>query len=354
METGSSSTFVISWAQTEVDGLPGAPVTALGVGASWRWTGRPLRLDGPQELLLLKEASGEEDLRRRAAKMVHKLVGAAMQPGSAPQAHEPDDTYLNMGFEVTDGHASYLVSLIETPGGGQPLLVFSGEAPPANEDLWVVRAALKPAQVNKLTDQPTGVICFTPGTRLRTPHGEIPVDELGEGDELQTRDNGVQKVLWVGHRRITGARLFAMPELRPIRLRAGSICAGQPDEDLIVSPQHQILIQGPRARELFNSDEVLVSASDLVDERRIVVDTRAREVSYYHVLLENHEIVWANGVPAESFHPANTDLATVEDSQRARLFEMFPDLNYDPRAYGGFARRSLNAGEAAILRGDVA
>ena len=50
METGFNGTFVISWSQTEVDGIPGASVTSLGVGSNWRWTGTPLRVDGPRDL----------------------------------------------------------------------------------------------------------------------------------------------------------------------------------------------------------------------------------------------------------------------------------------------------------------
>ncbi|MCK8465414.1 Hint domain-containing protein [Aliiroseovarius sp. S1339] len=353
METGFNGTFVISWAQTEVDGLPGAPVTSLGVGSNWRWTGSPLRVDGPRELRDLESASGEQDLRRRAAHSVHKLVGAAIDPSRPLGSHSVDSQQLNMGFEVTDGHASYVVTLIDGVDD-QILLMFLGEMPPANTDFWVVRASMTPCAQNRLLEQPSGVICFAPGTRLRTHSGEVCVEELREGDELQTRDNGTQKVLWIGNKRITGARMFAMPALRPIRLRAGAIRSGQPDADLVVSGQHQILLNGKRARELFNEDEVLISARDLVDERRVVVDYTIREIVYHHVLLENHEVVWANGVPAESFHPANADLDSLDPGQRDRLVEMFPQLDFDPMAYGHFARRSLNRGEAAILRGKTA
>ncbi|UWQ13741.1 Hint domain-containing protein [Aliiroseovarius sp. M344] len=353
METGFNGTFVISWSQTEVDGMPGASVTSLGVGSNWRWTGTPLRVDGPRELRDLESASGEQDQRRRAAHSVHKLVGAAIDPSRPLGSHSVDSHQLNMGFEITDGHASYVVTLIDG-ADDQTLLMFVGELPPANTDFWVVRASMSPNPKNELVEQPAGVICFAPGTRLRTHSGEVPVEDLREGDELQTRDNGTQKVLWIGNKRITGARMFAMPELRPIRLRAGAIRSGQPDADLIVSGQHQILLNGKRARELFNEDEVLISARDLVDERRVVVDYTIREITYYHVLLENHEVVWANGVPAESFHPANANLDSLEPDQRNRLIEMFPQLDFNPMAYGGYARRSLNRGEAAILRGEIA
>ncbi|WP_300513928.1 Hint domain-containing protein [Aliiroseovarius sp.] len=354
MMTGSHGTFVISWSQTEVDGLTGAPIQALGVGASWRWTGKPVRVDGPPEVLLLEQASGEADLRRRAARAVHKLVGAALRPGLSLETIEVDDPLLNVGFQVTNGRSSYTVTVINVSPDTPPLLMFLGEAPPANTDLWVVQATMQASSVNRLTDQPTGVICFTPGTRIRTADGDVPVEYLSEGDRILTRDNGPQEVLWIGHRRISGARLYAMPQLRPVRIRAGALGIDRPDGDLIVSPQHSMLITGPKAKALFNTPEVLVAAQDLIDDRRVHVDHSLREVTYFHLLLERHEVVWANGLATESFHPALTALDAVDPVQRARLVEMFPELDYDPGAYGDYARRILTRPEAAIMQAGVA
>ncbi len=354
MKTGYRGTFVISWTQTEVDGLQNAPKSALGVGSSWRWGGNMLRVDGPPDVLLLERGDEETDIRRRAAKVVHRLVGAAMHPGQGVEQFSVDDPLLNMGFEVTDGHRSWLVTLIDVAPATPPLLMFVDTPPPADVDLWVVRAAMQAGHLNRMCDQPTGVICFTPGTRIRCGDGDKLVQDLVEGDRIQTRDNGLQEVLWIGTRRLTGARLYAMPELRPIRLRAGALGLDVPDEDLIVSPQHRLLVRGARAQALFNTDEVLVRAEDMIDHRRVVVDHSLREVTYVHLLLERHEVVWANGVETESFHPAAAALESVEAGQRARLLERLPHLEADPNTYGDYARRTLNAAEAAILQGMAA
>ncbi len=351
MEAGYRGTFVISWKQTELDGRRDAPVSALGVGSLWRWSGPALRVDGPQGVLLLEAGAPEADLRRRAARMVHRLVGAALVAGTDPAGIEVEDGLLNMGFEVTDGHRSHLVSLIEPGQGAAPLLVFAGPPPPEGTDLWVVRAARRPGHVNRLCDQPSGVICFTPGTLIRCADGDRAIETLAEGDRVQTRDNGMQEVQWIGRRRITGARLYAMPELRPVRIRAGALGAGEPGGDLLVSPRHRLLVRGARARALFNTDEVLVAAEDLVDARTVLRDLTGREVTYVHLLLERHEVVWANGVASESFHPAQAGLESVAAADRARLLARFPELEYDPHAYGGYARRMLSSAEAAILRG---
>ena len=78
MKTGFSGTFVISWTQTEVDGLEAAPVQSLNVGAAWSWRGDVVRVDGPGELLRLERADGDMTNRKRAARMVRRLVGAAI------------------------------------------------------------------------------------------------------------------------------------------------------------------------------------------------------------------------------------------------------------------------------------
>lgn len=358
MMTGYHGAFVISWTQTELDGLRAAPRRDLSVGATWRWQGEPLRVDGPSNLISLDLGVGEAELRHRAAAMVHKLVGTALdQPsagktagtGTTVPASDPDDPVLHVGFEVTDGHQSYRITIIDGPAQLHPLLLFLGNVPPPETDLWVVRTSLQPSHVNRISDQPTGVICFVDGTRLLTEDGEKRVEELREGDRIQTKDSGVQEIRWIGSRRITGARLQAFPELRPVRIGAGGLGLGQPDGDLLVSPQHRMLITGHRALELFNEREVFVAANDLVGQAGIHVDHERRGFTYYHVLLDNHEVVFANGVETESFHPASAPLESLDPQDRARLIERFPGLDYDPGAYGDHARRMLSPPEAAIL-----
>lgn len=140
-----------------------------------------------------------------------------------------------------------------------------------------------------------------------------------------------------------------MPHLRPVRLRAGALGVGEPDEDLIVSPQHRLLIGGAPARDLFNADEVLVQAGDIVNGGSIITDSSMREVTYFHLLLERHEVLFANGIEAESFHPAFADMEALTDTQRAQLFDVLPDLARTVDDYGPAARRTLSSAEAAIL-----
>lgn len=354
MKTGFKGTFVISWAQTEVDGVQAAPQTMLNIGASWRWMGDAVRVDAPQSVLVLEGAEGVIDVRRRAARMVRRLIGAAIAPPLAViQQTRSDDTEADQSFVVTDGRRSYIATLIPVPDTGAQLVMFLGDVPPVNADLWVVRVSLQRIAPSTSVS-PGGVICFTPGTRIITPDGTRRIEDLRPGDAIQTKDNGPQQVIWTGHRRMTGARLYAMPHLRPIRFRSGALGIDRPDEDLLVSPQHRMLVKGAAAQSLFHAHEVLVAAEDLLNDGSITIDRTLREVTYVHVLMERHQIVWANGLETESFHPSNTALETVDPCQRAGLLEILPNLAEDPFTYGDFARRNLTSSEAAILRHDQA
>jgi hypothetical protein len=361
MGTGFHGTFVISWTQTETDGLKAAPLDVLAVGASWRWTGDSVRVDGAQDVLLLQGAEGAADLRKRAARMVRRLIGSAVTPNGIAQigggqsaGGDPDDDLPDQSFIVTDGIQSYTVTLIDAPDTAARLLMFIDRIPPANSDLWVVRLAIDRTEQAIGARAAGGVICFTPGTAIRTEGGAQLIQDLRPGDYIATKDNGMQQVLWAGARRMSGARLHAMPHLRPIRLRADALGQGRPEDDLLVSPQHRMLVKGAAAQDLFNTPEVLVAAEDLINDTSIFVDQTLRDVTYIHILLEHHQVIWANGLETESFHPSNTALETVAPDQRASLLQILPGLGDNPQIYGDYARRNLSGPEAAILRHNLA
>jgi len=354
MGTGFRGTFVISWSQTELDGQGAASPETLSVGITWSWRGEAVRVDGPPDLLRLDMATGEAAQRKRAAKMVRRLVGAALSNRRDLSGIEVDEPLMDAGFVVTDGLRSYTVTVIEAGPGAPPLLMFLDEIPPRDTEMWVVHHSLEGLRGTATSPGAGGVICFTPGTRIETPEGPRLVEELREGDRVQTRDGGAQEIQWIGSRRMTGARLFAMPRLRPIRLGAGALGIDRPDATLLVSPEHRVLVKGAVARALFNTPEVLVRARDLINDETISVDLGSREVTYIHLLLPSHQIIWANGLETESFHPASAALSTLTEADRTRLLAINPNLAQEPHLYGGHARRCLSGPEAAILRHEAA
>ncbi len=345
MAAGYRGTFVISVDQTESDGLRAAPVELLAVGSVWTWWGEALRVDGPAHLLTLDGAEARVDLGRRAARSAARLLGPGLAAGGLRRATgraagagaEP-----GRGVTVTDGVASY-----DLVPAGPGLLAVTGPLPPRGVELAVVdlRIGCGPAAVAG-----EGVICFTPAARIDTPDGPRAAGEIRPGDRVSTGDSAGQEVLWTGARRISGARLHAMPRLRPVRIRAGALGPGRPSADLVVSPDHRILVTGAAARDLFGEAEVLVAARDLIDGQGVVTDGACREVTYLHLLTARHEVIRANGLPAETFHPAAADLEALDPGQRAGLLSLCEGLAADPFRYGGFARRSLSSPEAAILR----
>lgn len=350
MKTGSSGTFVIPWSQTETDGVWQAPLEMLTVGVTWRWTGVPVRLDGPAGILRLEGAEAVAQMRRRAAPVARRLVGRGARPKAKPVAKLSPDPG-SPSFTLTDGLVTYPMILLALPDSGALLVLAEGGLPPQNTDLWVSDATIDHRQIAPRPEG--GVICFTPGTLILTPQGPRAIQALRPGNLVFTRDNGAQAVLWTGQRHISATRLRLMPHLCPIRLRSHALGQGRPDPDLLVSPQHRMLIKGRAAQALFHEDEVLVMAEDVVNDTTITVDRRVREVTYIHVLLERHSVIWANGLESESFHPANAASDSMDAAQRAGLASVLPSLEVNPHSYGDFARRNLTRFEAAVLRHDM-
>ncbi len=184
------------------------------------------------------------------------------------------------------------------------------------------------------------IICFARGTRLLTDTGYRRVETLRVGDLLQTRDNGPQPILWIGRRRIS-----ATPDTAPVVVTEGTWGATRPVK---VSPQHRLLFSGWAAEVLFGEPEVLIPAKHLVDGRSIRNKTGG-EVVYFHVCLERHEILCADGVAAESFLPGDIGTAALPADQLEALHAALPILRDKPDAMRP-ARPLLKGYEAQALR----
>jgi len=191
--------------------------------------------------------------------------------------------------------------------------------------------------------------CFTPGTLVATPRGEVAVEDLKAGDRVITRDNGIQQIRWVGKRALNRVELAAAPHLRPVLIRAGSLGQGLPERDMLVSPNHRMLVANDRTALYFEEHEVLVAAKHLVDNKGIK-PVEVLGTSYLHFMFDRHEVVLANGAWTESFQPGDQTLGGMGNAQRAEIFELFPDLKtpVGVESYGA-ARRTLKKHEAALL-----
>lgn len=218
-------------------------------------------------------------------------------------ADQADDGVLNQSNDGVDG-VDYSDNTQFLPGDS---LTFTGAS----------------ADSSFFTTENTGVVCFTPGTLIRVPGGEVPIETLRPGDLVQTRDNGVKPLLWVGRRALGGKELAAKPNLRPVLIKAGHFGL---QRNLIVSPQHGVLLRQQdragtevlyRARHL---STLLGGAAEVIGE--------SQSVTYIHLLFDQHEVVFSNGLPSESLYPGKIALQSMSRSAQTELVGLFPDLRH--------------------------
>ena len=191
-----------------------------------------------------------------------------------------------------------------------------------------------------LSQENTSVVCFVAGTLITTKQGDVPIETLQVGDMVVTKDHGYQPVRWIG-----STKVQATGRLAPIRFRKGALAN---DRDLLVSPQHRMLLSGWQADLLFGVNEVLVAAKHLVNDGSIT-RVEGGEVEYFHMMFDEHEIVYAEGCQSESFHPGHEGWGALAEETRAEIIALFPQLATEAfRAYGFGARRTLKQSEAKM------
>lgn len=196
------------------------------------------------------------------------------------------------------------------------------------------------------TPQPIPV-CFVEGTRLATVNGDVAVEDLQVGDLVMTRDHGPQPVRWIG------STAHSWPgtddKLRPIRIPAGSMPGNLPRRDLMVSPQHRILLSQDHFP-FVQKAEYLAPAIGLEGYRGIQRDAACRTVRYYHVLLDHHSILLAEGLSCESFFPGPMGIRMLSLGHRIEIVSLFPNLADDPAGgYGPLCRPALTKRQAVDL-----
>lgn len=193
------------------------------------------------------------------------------------------------------------------------------------------------------------LICIARGTLVETPRGALPVESLAIGDEVRTVDGRSETIRWIGSRKLGCKELKAAPDLRPVRICKGALGPGAPDRDLLVSPQHRVLLQGWKAELLFGEAEVLAPARGLVNDRTIRVDASLDEIEYFHLLCGAHEIIVTNNLPTESFFPGETSLKGISAAARDELFRILPDLATRSESYGAMAEPGLRTWETRVV-----
>ncbi|MEO1492878.1 MAG: Hint domain-containing protein [Pseudomonadota bacterium] len=190
------------------------------------------------------------------------------------------------------------------------------------------------------------IFCFAAGTHIATPEGERLIETLRAGDWVSLYNGPTAMVRWVGIRHFSPSALRLDPDLRPIRIKRGALGNAR---DLYVSPQHRMLLTDWRASLMFGEQEVLAPAKSLLNDDTIQQVCPADGITYVHLLFDRHEIVSAEGIPSESFHPGEVVVSTLDDTTRNELLRLFPELEDGMMTNRPPARRILRPFEARAL-----
>jgi len=180
----------------------------------------------------------------------------------------------------------------------------------------------------------TAPACYLRGTLIRTEHGEVAIERLAIGDRIPTLSGELRAIRWIGHRRHSGARIERDRDIQPVLVEADALAPGIPRRDLWVSPEHAMYLDG-----------MLIPARALVNGTSIRQEQNLSDVTYFHLELEEHAVIWAEGAPSESF----VDEASREMFDNAEQFHrLYPHA--EPRPTELCAPRVEEGWEVARVR----
>jgi len=199
---------------------------------------------------------------------------------------------------------------------------WEGLRPPANTVL-TVQTEINPT--GSTSRDFNTFVCFVSGTNIWENERNVPVQDIKKGDLIKTYDGQIAKVIWRGSKKITSEVLEVNPKLRPVRITKGSLGAGLPDRDLLVSRQHRILVNAKAAFRMFDQ-EVLVPAIKLIELPGIYIDETVTEFEYVHLLFKSHELIYAEGAPAESLLTGQEALKAISRDYHHEIKSLFPDI----------------------------
>jgi len=226
--------------------------------------------------------------------------------------------------DVNPGSGSSYPRNITAIGGGKAL--FNASDGTQGTELWITDGTAAGTHLLEDINPGSGssdpnffgvlqeVPCFCRGTLILTERGEVPVESLAAGDRVVTLGGAATPITWLGRgsRRVTPENR----DVRPLIVRAGALGDGVPRRDLRVTRGHSFYLDG-----------VLVPVEFLVNERSILWDDVATEVEFYHIELEDHDVLVAEGAPAESYRD-DGNRRLFDNPERAR----FAAANKEPFA----------------------
>ncbi len=176
---------------------------------------------------------------------------------------------------------------------------------------------------------PPVYVCYCSGTNILTPDGYRKIETLVRGDLVVTGQGVPKPILWIGHTDVSVEEMRKDPNRRPIRIKADSISPGVPSSDLDVSAQHRIVFQTPYSTLLFGEHCVMARAKHLTG---VIAEALMAQspVSYFHLLFEEHDTVFANGLESESFQPSRRNYMGLPETMKKTFnLEVDQELRQD-------------------------
>ncbi len=170
------------------------------------------------------------------------------------------------------------------------------------------------------------VPCFGKSTQIETKTGPVPVERLRVGDLVRTLDHGHQPIRWIGSKKLDLIDLAMRPKLLPIRIAKGALGPDTPSRDLLVSPQHRVLVRSRIAQRMFDTGEVLIPANKLLELDGVNVAKGVKQVEYFHLLFDGHQIIFSDGAMTESLFTGPEAMKAVGKDARMEIVALFPQI----------------------------
>lgn len=167
-------------------------------------------------------------------------------------------------------------------------------------------------------------VCFAAGTLIETAKGAVAVEGIEAGDLVETLDHGLRPVQWAERQELPLDNSMRARKNAPVRIHRGALGPGMPMRDLLLSPQHRVMLSSKVAQRMFGSHDILVPAKKLLGYPGVTRERRLDHVTYCHLYFGSHEVIWAEGAPAESLLPEKAALANMSAQARLRLMNLAP------------------------------
>lgn len=263
------------------------------------------------------------DQDNNAANEQFRLDGGPNQTFDASVIYNATITY-------TDGTTANITAVVFQDTAGNTYLApeFSDNGDQAALEAGAIRSLTLGSLVGNSYAGLTGTrqtsnfaVCFTNGTMIATPTGERPVETLKVGDLVETLDNGPQEIRWIGGRTVP-----AVGPMKPITFAPDSLGKGLPKRSMTLSRQHRIMLDNVVAERMTGNRQVLVPAHKLRDLLGVSPTERISHVTYWHFMCDEHQIVFAEGTPAETLYLGQQARKSLQPEALEEISVLFPDL----------------------------